>query len=63
MELDWLNAPQGPGKTLSFAVLALFPGVLFVGLWRRSWRLLAAAAGLITLFYLLMRRVAGGADP
>jgi len=62
-ELDWLNAPQGPGKTLSFAVLALFPVALFVGLWRRSWRLLAAAAGLITLFYLLMRRVARGPTP
>lgn len=57
-ELDWLNAPPGLQKSLSFALLALFPIVLFVGLWRRSWRLLAASAGLIVAFYFLMRRVA-----
>ena len=57
-ELDWLNAPAGPQKSLSFAVLALFPIVLFAGLWRRSRRLLAASAGLIVVFYFLMRRVA-----
>ena len=57
-ELDWLNAPPGPRKTLSFVVLALFPVALFAGLWRRSWRLLAASAALIAVFYLLMRSVA-----
>ena len=57
-ELDWLNAPPGPQKSLSFALLALFPIVVFVGLWRHSWRLLAASAGLIVVFYFLMRRVA-----
>jgi hypothetical protein len=62
-ELDWLNAPPGPRKSLSFAVLALFPVVLFAGLWRRSWRLLAASACLIVVFYVLMRRVAGGPAP
>jgi hypothetical protein len=57
-ELDWLNAPPGSQKSLSFALLALFPIVLFAGLWRRSRRLLAASAGLIVAFYFLMRRVA-----
>ena len=57
-ELDWLNAPSGPQKTLSFVVLALFPVAAFAGLWRRSWRLLAASAALIATFYLLMRSVA-----
>ena len=57
-ELDWLNAPSGPRKTLSFVLLALFPVAVFAGLWRRSWRLLAASAGLIAIFYLLMRSVA-----
>ena len=57
-ELDWLNAPPGPQKSLSFVLLALFPVVLFAGLWRRSWRLLAASAGLILAFHVLMRRVA-----
>ena len=55
-ELAWLNAPPGPWKTLSFVVLGLFPVALFAGLWRRSWRLLAASAALIGVFYLLMRR-------
>jgi hypothetical protein len=62
-ELDWLNAPPGPEKTLSFVVLGLFPVALFAGLWRRSWRLLAASAALIGVFYLLMRRVAAKAGP
>jgi hypothetical protein len=57
-ELDWLNAPPGPRKTLSFVLLALFPVAAFAGLWRRSWRLLAASAALIAVFYLLMRSVA-----
>jgi hypothetical protein len=57
-ELDWLNAPSGPRKTLSFVLLALFPVAAFAGLWRRSWRLLAASAALIAIFYLLMRSVA-----
>jgi hypothetical protein len=57
-ELDWLNAPPGSQKSLSFALLALFPIVLFAGLWRRSRCLLAASAGLIVAFYFLMRRVA-----
>jgi hypothetical protein len=57
-ELDWLNAPPGPRKTLSFVLLALFPVAVFAGLWRRSWRLLAASAALIAIFYLLMRSVA-----
>jgi hypothetical protein len=57
-ELEWLNAPAGLQKSLSFALLALFPIVLFAGLWRRSRRLLAAAAGLMDIFYFLMRRVA-----
>ena len=57
-ELDWLNAPPGPPKYLSFALLALFPTVLFAGLWRRSWRLLAASVGLIGAFYFLMHHVA-----
>ena len=57
-ELEWLNAPPGLQKSLSLALLALFPIVLFVGLWRRSRRLLAASAGLIIVFYFLMRRVA-----
>jgi hypothetical protein len=56
-ELDWLNAPPGPQKSLSFVLLALFPTVLFAGLWRRSWRLLAASAGLIIAFYFLMHHV------
>jgi len=62
-ELDWLNAPLGPEKTLSFVVLALFPVALFAGLWRRSWRLLAASVALIGVFYLLMRRIAVLAGP
>ena len=57
-ELDWLNAPTGPQKSLSFVVLAVFPVFVFAGLWRRSWRLLAALEGLIIAFYLLMQRVA-----
>jgi hypothetical protein len=57
-ELAWLNAPPGLGKTLSLALLALFPVVLFAGLWKHSWRLLAASAGLIVAFYFLMDRVA-----
>ena len=57
-ELGWLNAPSGPQKTLSFVLLALFPVAVFAGLWRRSWRLLAASAALIAIFYLLMRSVA-----
>jgi hypothetical protein len=57
-ELEWLNAPPGSQKSLSFALLALFPIVLFMGLWRRSGRLLAASVGLIVVFYFLMRRVA-----
>jgi hypothetical protein len=57
-ELDWLNAPSGPRKTLSLVLLALFPVAAFAGLWRRSWRLLAASAALIAIFYLLMRSVA-----
>lgn len=57
-ELDWLNAPPGTQKYLSFALLALFPIVLFAGLWRRSWGLLAASTGLIVAFYFLMRSVA-----
>ena len=57
-ELDWLNAPPGPQKSLSIVVLALFPFVLFAGLWRRSRRLLAASAGLIVAFYILMHHVA-----
>ncbi len=57
-ELGWLNAPPGPLKTLSFVLLALFPVAVFAGLWRRSWRLLAASAALIAIFYLLMRSVA-----
>ena len=57
-ELDWLNAPPGPRKTLSFVLLALFPVAVFAGLWRRSWRLLAASTALIAIFYLLMRSVA-----
>ena len=63
MELDWLNAPPGAQKSLSLAVLALFPIGVFAGLWRRSWCLLAAAAGLIAVFYVLMRRVAAEAGP
>ncbi len=62
-ELDWLNAPPGPQKSLSFALLALFPIVLFAGLWRHSRRLLAASAGLIVVFYFLMRRVAAKSRP
>ncbi len=58
MELDWLNAPPGVQKSLSFALLALFPIILFAGLWKHSRRLLAASAGLIVVFYFLMRRVA-----
>ena len=57
-EIAWLNAPPGPEKTLSFALLALFPVVLFAGLWKHSWRLLAASAGLLVTFYFLMDRVA-----
>lgn len=57
-ELDWLNAPAGLEKSLSFVLLALFPIVLFAGLWRHSRRLLVASAGLIVVFYFLMRRVA-----
>ena len=61
MELDWLNAPPGAQKSLSFALLALFPIVLFAGLWRHSRRLLATSAGIIVVFYFLMRRVAAKA--
>ncbi len=57
-ELDWLNAPPEAQKTPSFVLLALFPIVLFAGLWGRSRRLLAASAALIVVFYFLMRRVA-----
>jgi hypothetical protein len=57
-ELDWLNAPTGPQKYLSFVVFAAFPAVALAGLWRRSWRLVGASVGLIMLFYLLMNRVA-----
>ncbi|MDQ3590152.1 MAG: hypothetical protein M3392_07925 [Actinomycetota bacterium] len=57
-ELEWLNAPPGLQKSFSFALLALFPIVLFAGLWRRSRRLLAASAVLIIVFYFLMSRVA-----
>ncbi len=57
-ELDWLNAPPGPQKYLSFALLVAFPIVAFAGLWRRSWRLLGVSAGLIIAFYVLMHRVA-----
>jgi hypothetical protein len=57
-ELEWLNAPPGLQKSLSFVLLALFPVVLFAGLWRRSRRLLAASVGLIVVFYFLMRRIA-----
>ena len=57
-ELDWLNAPAGLEKSLSFVVLTLFPIILYVGLWRRSRRLLAASAVLIGTFYFLMRRIA-----
>ncbi len=57
-ELDWLNAPPGPHNFFSLVLLAVFPIVLFAGLWRRSWRLLAASAGLIVDFYFLMRSVA-----
>jgi hypothetical protein len=62
-ELDWLNAPPGPEKTLSVALRGLFPVSLFAGLWRRSWRLLAASVLLIGVFYLLIRRVAASAGP
>jgi hypothetical protein len=58
-ELDWVNAPPGPQKSLSFALLALFPFMLFAGPWRRSRRLLAACASLIVAFYFLMHHVAG----
>lgn len=58
-ELDWLNAPPSPQKNLSFVLLALFPISVFASLWRRSWRLLAASAGLIVGFYVLMHHVAG----
>ena len=58
-ELAWLNAPPGTQESVSFALSALFPVVLFAGLWRRSWRLLAAAATLV-VFYFLMGRVAAG---
>ncbi len=57
MELEWLNAPRLQ-KSLSLALLALFPIVLFAGLWRRSRRLLATSTGLIVVFYFLMPRVA-----
>ena len=57
-EVNWLNAPPGSQKSLSLALLSLFPIVLFVGLWRRARRLLAASVGLIVIFYILMGRVA-----
>jgi hypothetical protein len=57
-ELDWLNASPRPQKYLSFPLLALFPTVVFAGLWRRSWRLLAASTGHIIAFYFLMHHVA-----
>ena len=59
-ELAWLNAPSGTQKSVSFALSTLFPMALFAGLWRRSWRLLAAAAGLAVVSYFLMGRVAAG---
>lgn len=62
-ELDWLNAPPGAQKTISFALLALFPIVLFTGLWTHSLRLLAASMGLIITFYFLMHHVAAKARP
>ena len=62
-ELDWLNAPPGPRKFLSFVVLALFSVALFAGLRRRSWRLLAASACLIVVFYVLMNRIAAKPRP
>ena len=55
-QLDWLNAPSGAQKSLSFALLALFPVVLFGGTWRHSRRLLAVSAGLMVVVYFLMRR-------
>ncbi len=57
-ELDWLNAPAGWQKSLSLAVLALFPIVVMGGLWRHSRRLIATSAVLIVVFYYLMHRVA-----
>lgn len=35
-ELGWLNSPSRTQKSLSFVLLALFPIVVFAGLWRRS---------------------------
>jgi hypothetical protein len=58
-ELAWLNAPPGTQKSVSFALSTLFPVVLFAGLWRLSWRLLAAAARLV-VFYFLKGRIAAG---
>lgn len=58
-ELEWANAPPSPQKSLSLALLALFPAFLLTGLWRRSRGLLTASAGLMLTFYLLMRRIAG----
>lgn len=62
-ELDWLNAPPGAQKYLSFALLTLFPIVVFAGLWRRSWRLLATSAGLVVIFYFLMHHLAAKPRP
>jgi hypothetical protein len=52
------NMVSRDAKTLSFVLLALFPVAAFAGLWRRSWRLLAASAALSAIFYLLIRSVA-----
>ncbi len=41
-----------------FSRMLIYPVAVFAGLWRRSWRLLAASAALIATFYLLMRSVA-----
>ena len=61
-ELEWLNAPAGPQKTLSFVLLAAFPTLVVTGLWTRSRRVLAGSAGVISAFGLLMRRVAAEVD-
>lgn len=61
MELRWLNAPAGPQKNVSFALLALFPLVLLTGLWRHSTRVIATAVGILAAFHALMRRIGGSA--
>jgi hypothetical protein len=58
-ELAWLNAPLGTQKSVSFALSTLFPVVLFAGLWRLSWRLLATAARLVVCYFLIGRVAAG----